>query len=224
MIFHNLTKVYDAIRTRGLLTTFKLIYAEITLNGNIKKHTSGVISLHDLKISRNDINDCCEYAPSNPYYLDDIFDFLSKNYNLEKMGFLDYGSGMGRALYYAHKYNFKKYVGIEFAEELCNKSNRFFKTQGITDINIININASKYCVDDDINIFYLFNSFVGDVLNKVLDNIDLSFSRSNRTILLVYLNPTCKNVVIERRSYNLVYNVHNNAHNEVAIFERKPCT
>ncbi len=220
MIFHNLAAVYSSIRSRGLLATLKVIYAEITLDGNIKKHTSGIKSLHDLTISRNDINDCIEYMPSNPYFLDNIFDYISKNYNLEKMAFLDYGSGMGRVLYYAHKYNFKKYVGIEFAEELCNKSNHFFKTQGIKDINIINIDASKYLVDDDINIFYLFNPFVGDVLNKVLDNIDLSFSRSNRTILIVYLNPICKNLVIERGSYNLVYNVHN----EVTIFERKPCT
>jgi SAM-dependent methyltransferase len=222
MNFHNLTTVYSSIRSRGLLATFRHIYAEISLDGNIKKHTSGIKSLHDLTINRTNIEDCLEYAPSNPYFLDSIFAFISKNYNLEKMGFLDYGSGLGRALYYAHKYNFKKYVGIEFAKELCDKSHHFFKTQGITDINIINIDASKYRIDDDINIFYLFNSFVGDVLNKVLDNIDLSFSRSNRTILLVYLNPTCKNVVTERRSYKLVYNVESNVHNEVAIFERKP--
>jgi hypothetical protein len=224
MNFHNLTTVYSSIRSRGWLATFKHIYAEITLDGNIKKHTSGIKSLHDLTINRNDINDCREYAPSNPYFLDDIFEFISKNYNPGKMGFLDYGSGMGRVLYFAHKYNFKKYIGIEFAEELCNKSIHFFKTQEIRDINIINIDASKYHIDDDINIFYLFNSFVGDVLNKVLDNIDLSFSRSNRTILLVYLNPTCKNIVIERRSYNIVYNVQSNVHNEVVIFERKPQT
>jgi hypothetical protein len=224
MNFYNLSTVYSSIRSRGLLATFKHIYAEITLDGNIKKYTSGIKSLHDLTISRNNIKDCLEYAPSNPYFLDEIFEFISKNYSPEKLGFLDYGSGMGRALYFAHKYNFKKYIGIEFAEELCKKSNYFFKTQGIRDINIINIDASKYCIDDDINIFYLFNSFVGDVLNKVLDNIDLSFIRSNRTILLVYLNPTCKNVVLERRSYSLVYNAHNNGHNEVIIFERKACT
>ena len=84
-----------------------------------------------------------------------LFEFISRNYTPEKLGFLDYGSGMGRVLYFAHKYNFKKYVGIEFAEEFCKKSNHFFKTQGINDINIINIDASKYLVDDDINIFYL---------------------------------------------------------------------
>jgi len=224
MISRNLSTLYSSIRSRGLLATFKHIYAEITLDGNIKKHTSGVKSLHDLTITRNDVIDCCEYAPSNPYFLGEIFGFISKNYNPEELGFLDYGSGMGRALYFAHKYNFKKYIGIEFAEELCNKSNHFFKTQQIKDIKIIHIDAAEYHVDDDINIFYLFNSFVGNVLEKVLDNIDLSFSRSNRTILLVYLNPTCKNVVIERRSYNLVYSVQSNVHNEVAIFERKACT
>ena len=223
MNFQYLTTLYTSIRSRGLLDTFRHIYAEISLDGNIRKHTSGIISLNDLKISRNDIHDCCEYYPSNPYFLDNIFEFISKNYNPEKLGFLDYGSGMGRALYFAHKYNFKKYVGIEFVEEFCNKSNHFFKTQGINDINIINIDASKYLVDDDINIFYLFNPFVGDVLNKVLDNIDLSYSRSNRTILIIYLNPICKND-IERRSYNLIYNVQRNVHNEVAIFERKPGT
>ena len=223
MNFHYLTTLYTSIRSRGLLATFKHIYAEITLDGNIKKHTSGIISLNDLKISRNDVNDCCKYYPSNPYFLGEMFGFISKNYNTEELGFLDYGSGMGRALYFAHKYNFKKYVGVEFAEEFCNKSNHFFKTQGIRDIKIIHADASEYRVDDDINIFYLFNPFVGHVLNKVLDNIDLSFSRSNRTILIIYLNPICKND-IECRSYNLIYNVQSNAHNEVAIFERKPGT
>jgi len=224
MIFHSLKIVCISIRLRGLLATLKLIYAEITLDKNIKKHTSGMRRLSDLTLIRNDINDCMDYMPSNPFFLDGIFDFISNNYDLRKMDFLDYGSGMGRVLYFAQKYNFKKYVGIEISKELCDMSNHFFKTQGIEDIKIINIDASKYRVDDDINIFYLNNSFTGDVFNDVLDNIDHSFNRLNRTILLIYLNPICMNIVAERGSYNLIYNVNNNGHNEVAIFERKTCT
>jgi len=161
---------------------------------NIK--TSKNVNIKDLSLkiyNTKEIDNYRDYNPTDPYLLARIFTFLANNYNLDQMGFIDFGAGKGRVITYAYNYNFnfnfnfKKIIGIEFAEELFKESitNLAGLSDNKTPPTLIHMDATLFDIRDELNVFYFFNPFIGDVIKEVLKNIDKSYLSKQRDLLIV---------------------------------------
>jgi precorrin-6B methylase 2 len=104
--------------------------------------------------------------------------------------FLDYGSGMGRAVCLAATYPFRSVLGLEISTELCQIARR--NVQRVQNklrckkIEIIQANALDYLVPADASIIFLFNPFGGAALARVLDNIGDSARHSRRKVQVIF--------------------------------------
>ena len=104
--------------------------------------------------------------------------------------FLDYGSGMGRAVCLAATYRFRSVLGVEISPELCQIALRNIqRVQSklcCKDVRIVNANAIRYAVPADVSIIFFFNPFGGAALAAVLDNIDDSIRKARRSLQIIF--------------------------------------
>jgi len=104
---------------------------------------------------------------------------------------LDIGSGEGLPLCYFAQKGFKKVMGIEFSGDLVKTSRTNLKL--IEDKynnfqwDIIEGDAYNYQIPDEVNVIWMFNPFYGDLLEKVLMNIQNAGQK--RKIFILFANP-----------------------------------
>jgi hypothetical protein len=114
----------------------------------------------------------------------------------EEFFFIDFGSGMGRALLLASELPFKKIIGIEFSQRLhktAMENIRKYKSesQKCRDIESIYMDATEYTIPKEKAIFFFYNPFKGEVMAKVLGNIQKSLEENPREAFILYYNPVC---------------------------------
>lgn len=107
--------------------------------------------------------------------------------------FVDLGCGKGIVLLVASEFGFKEARGIEVSPVLSDialKNCSVFKEKTKTEIDftIVMSDVMEYSLNDDEDVFYLFNPFDEHVLEHVLKNITASLERRNREILIIYRN------------------------------------
>lgn len=135
---------------------------------------------------------CNNYEPID--YM--TFHRVMKNIKIRpgKDVFLDYGSGMGRAVISAAMYPFRKIIGVELLSELITIAEDNIRKActklKCKEIQLIKAAAETYSPPGDVTVFFLFNPFEGPILSSVLNNILISLLDSPRNIYLVYMPPT----------------------------------
>lgn len=107
---------------------------------------------------------------------------------------LDYGSGKGKILLLASRLGFKRVIGVEFSPSLCdvarNNIAAFRRTvPSMADIEVICADAAEYQIQNDTNVFFMFNPFGMSVMTSVANNIKESLRKKNRSIWLIYADP-----------------------------------
>ncbi|UWU92917.1 class I SAM-dependent methyltransferase [Bradyrhizobium sp. CB1015] len=116
--------------------------------------------------------------------------------------FVDFGAGKGRALLMAAQYPFKRVVGIEISETLCQEAHRnLARWNGAlvcTDIDILAGDASHYVVPADATVLYFYNPFHGRTLHAVFEAIAQSHATTPRRIWVIF-NNTAHFLAIERQ-------------------------
>jgi hypothetical protein len=120
-----------------------------------------------------------------------------------KWFFCDCGSGLGQVLYLASDY-FENLIGIEHEFEifkvseknlkLCMPSSVRYKILN-DDIKNMRLNEEIKNIFDLVNLYYLYNPFIGDVFESFMENIADSIKRNDRDIYIIYANPTCESIV-----------------------------
>jgi len=107
--------------------------------------------------------------------------------------FLDYGSGKGRIVTVAATHPFKKVIGVEMLSDLnvVAKANidRATKRLKCPDVEFVETDATKYELPADVTVLFLFNPFLGDILEAVQQQIRKSLEAHPRRLQLVYMNP-----------------------------------
>ena len=108
--------------------------------------------------------------------------------------FLDFGSGMGRAVYMAaRRYPFARVMGVEISPELTEIARRNIEHNRArlrcTDVELVVGDAATYEMPDDVTIVYMFNPFKGSVFQAALESIVRSLDRAPRPLRIVYQNP-----------------------------------
>ncbi len=81
------------------------------------------------------------------------------NWNFRDNTFIDFGCGKGAAILLASRYGFKKYIGVEYSQELvdeCRANILKFTKLSKRDIDheIICSDATRYLIPADVNVFY----------------------------------------------------------------------
>ena len=107
--------------------------------------------------------------------------------------FLDFGSGMGRAVILAACFPLRKVIGVELIPELhgiAQENVRCAKPHlRCEEVELHNVDARNFIIAPDITIIYFWNPFSGEILSTVLDNIQASIKRSPREVTILHLSP-----------------------------------
>ncbi|MBI4528245.1 MAG: hypothetical protein HY695_31005 [Deltaproteobacteria bacterium] len=107
--------------------------------------------------------------------------------------FLDFGSGMGRAVVLAATYPFRKIIGVELIPELNERAvknvQRALPRLRCRDIELHNVDARSFRVPPEVTVIYFWNPFSKHVLADVFGNIRQSVIESPRTVTIIFLSP-----------------------------------
>jgi SAM-dependent methyltransferase len=195
-------KVIKSIRSRGFLTTLRVfISLIIDLLFDIKYGTDTMrfVELEKLELNSSFRDKGNDYIPTRSKHLRKIFKMGMFS---EESSFVDLGSGKGRTLLIASEY-FKKVKGIEFSEELCEiaKKNIVIYNEKRKDhsfrnnIQVIYADVTDYNINDEENVFFMYNPFDETVLKKFLKNIEVSINKTPRTVWIIYYYPLHRDII-----------------------------
>ena len=152
---------------------------------------------------RADQIDCAYYSNGADYSIVEIIDALQL---CKEDAVFDYGCGKGGALILFEQFgNVGKIGGVEYDKNLYDICvNNFSQIDNSIPNSIINGDARDISdALDEYNYFYFYNPFYGDVFSKVIENIEESYFRKKRKIIIIYTNPTQDGSVIRHGVFTL---------------------
>lgn len=132
------------------------------------------------------------YEATSYWMLDELFN----EYKLKKTdGFVDFGCGKGRVLYYVHNRFQAQVTGVEMNQQLYQEAleNELSYIQNRkkenASIRIECCLAEEYQIEETESCFFLFNPFSLQIFMKVVNNILLSVERKKRTVDIILYYP-----------------------------------
>ena len=143
------------------------------------------------------------YAPSQVSLLRELFGTLDIAY--ERFTFVDLGSGKGRALLVASEFPFARIVGVERdarLHEIASRNVQRFRSrsQRCTDIECLHRDALQFPFPTGPLVVYMYTPFRPPVLVPLLRNLQASYARQPRDIILLYAAPLHREVVTAETS------------------------
>jgi SAM-dependent methyltransferase len=102
---------------------------------------------------------------------------------------LDYGSGMGRVLCLAATFPFRTVVGIESSSALAQQARENVervKTKLCCPVRVVTGDAENFAVPAEVTVVYLFNPFRGEILRRVLEQVNESVRQNPRALRVIY--------------------------------------
>ncbi len=196
-------------RELGLLGTLGLLpknlrrWAQVYVDQRYdRRHgvsTAGYTPLHELVISSPNKEFGIRYQPTTHKQLVAMFQNLPPD--LSDFTFVDFGSGRGRVLLFAARFNFKQVVGVEFSEELHRSAMENIAAaagldRGCHDIRPTLQDATLFPIPDGPLVLYFFDPFRDQVMRQVVDNITRSYLAAPRKIYVMYLAPVHEEMVL----------------------------
>ena len=221
-IRNSIKKLYSKVRNQGLKKTivdFLTLLYDYYFDFKNRIDTASWYSIADLAKENDVAKHAVLYQGTKILPLASLFKRLDIK---EDQVFVDIGSGKGRVLMLASKYGFKKVKGIEFSGFLCLIAEQNIEkykaiNNSKTHFEIINIDAAKYQIGYDENVFFMYNPFDEFIMKKVLNNIMDSIEENKREVLVIYVNPVhrhfLENIIKPKKVTN--YNLWNV---EVAVY------
>jgi SAM-dependent methyltransferase len=107
--------------------------------------------------------------------------------------FLDFGSGMGRVVFQAARYPFRRVIGVELAEQLHEVARANIEGNRdrllCSEVELVCADALDYQVPDDVTVAYFYNPFRGATFAGVMDNLLASVDRQPRSLRVIYRTP-----------------------------------
>ena len=133
------------------------------------------------------------------YYADSgglAFDEIMASFKIGRDdAIVDFGCGKGGILISLSKYPFTKITGVEIDPvlgEIANSNIRKLKTRNV---EIKLCDAADFKELHEYNYFYFFDPFPCTVMQDVIDNIEKSIFAMPRKVTIIYLNPSCHDVI-----------------------------
>lgn len=106
---------------------------------------------------------------------------------------LDVGAGTGRVLVMAGTFPFRRIIGVELVPQLADKARENVRQAGprlrCKDITVFTADATTFEISPEITVFYFYNSFWGEFLERTFENIRTSLRTSPRQHIIVSVRP-----------------------------------
>ena len=182
-------KAFDYIRSYGLAGFAEQVHHRIaTWHGERKfgVSTSGFIEPEELGIQNPDAQ---AYAALGYEHLRRALPEIP--FPDSQVVFLDYGAGKGRALVCAAARPFRKVIGVEISAELvaiARQNLAQMKHRRAARAEVHYSDAAAFPVPDDVNVFFLFNSFIGWTLVEVVERMRQSHVLHPRDLFVIAFN------------------------------------
>ena len=150
--------------------------------------TRGKASMRDMGTTGDAGEHGTGYQGVNARHFHKVFDSLAIPRDTT---FIDIGAGKGKVVLLAAKAGFRRVVGVDVVESLCDVARTNVATLGplAARCEIVACDALQYGFTDE-NVFFLNNPFDADFLAAMLDRIDASLAARPRPAWLVYANPS----------------------------------
>ena len=188
----------------GLIRRVHTLVIDRDLDRRGGTETSGVLASEELSIDSPNAKFASEYAPTPTLVFRRMLTYLS-GVDFRSFVFVDFGCGKGRTLLQASALPFLRIEGVEFAADLCRVALRNAATlvdhqQREGRIIIHHLDATNFAIPPESCVFYFYNPFGQQVLDRVLDNIEASYRSNPRTMYFLYLNDKYRES-LERRDF-----------------------
>jgi hypothetical protein len=162
--------------------------------------TAPAASLRQLHIASINRLSGCDYRPTPRLVFDWAMSAIDED--MSEFSFVDYGAGRGRVLLMAARRNFRRVIGVEFAEELHNDALmnlRQFPRSGMRcrDVECLLEDAVRYTPPDGPAVFYFFNPFGPTIFGEALERIVQSWRGAQRRLYIVMVDPAQADLVEE---------------------------
>jgi len=113
--------------------------------------------------------------------------------DLHQFTFLDFGSGKGRAVLAASQLPFRRVIGVEYSQSLDQVAKRNLKifpqfARKCRDVELVCADATQFPIPSGPLILFVNNSFGTAIIAEVVKNLEASFQREPRRIVVLYFN------------------------------------
>ena len=218
-IFQYIYYFFRSLYYRGFANTFKLLSYEGKYEKQLGINTHSIVNLNKLTLAGENSEQNHHYQGASYYILFSIFEKLP--IETKNLPLIDYGCGKGRALFVAEQCGFTNLIGVDIAKELIDDANSnkavYVRKNSQSKIDFLFEDATKYLIPDNAQVFYFFNPFGEEVLQKVIDNIKESVKQHPRKVYCIYLNPKYK-AVFEENGFKVFYIEKNKRYLEGIIY------
>ncbi|MEQ1946709.1 MAG: class I SAM-dependent methyltransferase [Bryobacteraceae bacterium] len=105
--------------------------------------------------------------------------------------FFDYGAGKGRPMVCAASRPFRKVLGVELSPQLASLAREnlaAMRHRKVQHAEVIEGDAATYPLPDDVNVVFLFNPFVGEILRAAVARLLESYLRRPRDLFVIAFN------------------------------------
>jgi len=218
-IFQYIYYFFRSLYYRGFVNTFKLLSYEGKYEKQLGINTHSIVNLNKLTLAGENSEQNHHYQGASYYILFSIFEKLP--IETKNLPLIDYGCGKGRALFVAEQCGFTNLIGVDIAKELIDDANAnkavYVRKNSQSKIDFLFEDATKYLIPDNAQVFYFFNPFGEEVLQKVIDNIKESVKQHPMKVYCIYLNPKYK-AVFEENGFKVFYIEKNKRYLEGIIY------
>lgn len=166
--------------------------------------TRGTVDVEELTAPDHEKRGAVGYEPTPP----EAFPYLLSQAEISDCSdwtFIDLGSGKGRTLLLAALAGFPKVIGVELGEELhavaCRNIDEFRRKTSIGHLSSIRADASSYQFPDDPTVCFINNPFSGEVLVRVVENIEASLRGHPRPFKIIYYHSNHAEVIDRRAGW-----------------------
>jgi len=190
-----------SIRKRGLGKTLAYVFYEYYFDLRYGVETATIVDLAELPVIGQSREHGSPYQAANYLALRRAFSKLRDHIGQvdPSKTFLDFGCGKGRAMMVAMEYGFRHLVGVEFADALiqvCEKNLKHYAMKtgmgSRVDWLLVHEDAAQYAIPPDAAFIFFYNPFDCEIIDRVIENIAMSLSMWPRDVLVIYVNPVCR--------------------------------
>jgi hypothetical protein len=158
-----------------------------------------------MQIKKSDDEHNFHYQGASYYVLLELFKKLPVSTRTK--GFIDYGSGKGRALFAAEYSGFNENVKL------------YSQKRAESHFSFICENALSYRIPENVAVFYFFNPFSDKIMTEVIRSISAYQLRTSENIYVIYVNPQFKDLWL-KAGYDIYHTEGNSRYTEAIIFRK----
>lgn len=197
-----------------------LIYHRLVLPINVTvDKIKGLDFLTEVQSEQMNLDPNRVYAssPSTRRFLKELFDDFKIS---QRDAIIDIGCGKGNAMLTMLKYPFGKVDGVELCPKIAAIANKNFLRLRLNKCKIFTGDATQFKEYDSYNFIYFYNPFPSFVMKQVIDLLIDSQQRTNKEVVIIYLNPTCHDVIVKTGVFKNI-GVYYRRANWVAIYSNR---